>query len=58
MAQRNINPMTDDELYASWGEWITRISEELTGVYNDRDIFRHVKLMFETNPAMCRDDPR
>lgn len=50
--------MTDDQVFSSWAEWITRTSQELTHIYSDRDVFLHIQLMFDTNPAMSPlDDP-
>ena len=58
MGQRNIDNMSDNELFDSWAEWIDRTSREITEVYNNREIFLHIKLMFDTNPAFCQKDSR
>jgi hypothetical protein len=52
MAQRDIESMTEDELFASWTEWIERSADELAEVYHHRFMFREVRRMFDTNPGL------
>lgn len=52
MAQRNISAMPDDELHASWAEWITRTASELIDVFHNRRVLLHLKAMMATNPAI------
>jgi hypothetical protein len=54
MPQPNPRIRTDDELYTSWAQSIERTASELSHIYNSRDVFRHVRMMFDTQPAMFR----
>ncbi len=36
----------------SWTDWLVRTHGEIAHIYNSRDMFSHVRLMFDTNPAM------
>lgn len=52
MAQRDIDKMSDDELFTSWGEWITRTAQELTEVFEHRFLFDSLREMFHHNPKL------
>jgi hypothetical protein len=44
--------MTDDELFANWGDWISRTANELTEVFEHRYLFNTVRAMFDHNPKL------
>lgn len=52
MAQRDIRQLSDEQLFASWSEWITRTSEELAEVYLNRHVFLNIKAMFDNNRGL------
>lgn len=52
MTQRDVRSMSDDELFASWVEWITRTSEEISDVYHNRYVMRTIQMMFDENPKL------
>ena len=52
MAQHDASKMTDDELFANWGDWITRTANELTEVFEHRYLFNTLRAMFDHNPRL------
>jgi hypothetical protein len=52
MAQREIDKMSDEELFSSWGEWITRTAGELIEVFQHRFLFNSIREMFDHNPKL------
>ncbi|OFW31431.1 MAG: hypothetical protein A3H97_18575 [Acidobacteria bacterium RIFCSPLOWO2_02_FULL_65_29] len=42
--------MTDDELSANWGDWISRTAAELTELFEHRYLFNTLRAMFDHNP--------
>lgn len=52
MPQHDPSKMSDDELFANWGEWITRTAQELVEVFEHRLLFNTLKEMFDHNPKL------